>query len=55
LKRLVQNKQIGEQMRLVNPLALFLSPLAIRRVQFGVAASATVLAFGFAAAVVFAL
>jgi len=54
LKSLVENKHIGEQMRLVDPLALFLSPLAIQRVRFVVAVSATVLAFGFAAAIVFA-
>jgi len=38
---------------LANPLTHFLSPLAIQRVEFLVTASATVLAFGFAAAIVF--
>ena len=38
---------------MVNPLTLFLSPLLVQRVKFVVAASATVMAFGFAAAIVF--
>jgi hypothetical protein len=38
---------------LINLLTPFLSPIAIRRVQFVIAASATVLALGFAAAIVF--
>jgi len=38
---------------LVNLLTHFLSPLAVQRVKFLVAASATVMAFGFVAAIVF--
>jgi hypothetical protein len=38
---------------LVNPLTRLLSPLAVQRVEFLVAASAAVLAFGFAVVIVF--
>jgi hypothetical protein len=40
-------------MPVISSLGYFLSPTALRRVQFVVATTATMLAFGFAAVIVF--